>query len=84
LLTFLPHSLTVLSTFGFAQVELYRNGEKVEGAVAAGFSGDYPMWLAACVPDDEWTATWTFPNGCKCTRNLSLFVIDGESLRDCL
>lgn len=44
-------------------VQFYRNGEVVEGAEVRGWEQGEKMWLAACVPSSEWTATWTFRAG---------------------
>lgn len=55
--------LGLLIDLDHATVQLYRNGQLVEGAVSSGWDRTQRMWLAACVPSAEWIANWSFPKG---------------------
>jgi hypothetical protein len=45
------------------RLQLFRNGELIEGAESGGWELGERMWLAACIPSREWTAKWTFKQG---------------------
>ena len=55
-------------------MQLYRNGEPIQGAIVSGFP--QMVWLAMCVPSSEWDASMTFLTGDHISQSPIMIAAD--------